>query len=328
MMKDRCPSCGMLLLPDEKVCPRCGLAIDPEQMGETPETEPAAEVRTAEPVQETVSKTVPETKCETNAPHMPENFGKQAETGGKTPGAESVTGYNPASGEIPKTIEELKAYCAYHEMQLARMRFFIGEDYKYPRAFGIYRDGDHVVVYKNKASGNRAVRYSGPDEAYGVRELYNKLLEECHARDIWPDGRPQGQGRGMTRRRPNRQKDYFFRIAVVVFIIICILYYGYNHIKHSHDGYYRMNDDGMYYRYGSDWYYSDGIADWYLVSMLMDDGSYDDYYLGEDYDSSWEYGDFYDSQAWADIQAEEESHTSSSDYDSWDSGSTDWDSDW
>ena len=126
MMKDRCPSCGMLLLPDEKVCPRCGLAIDPEQMGETPETGPAVEVRTAEPVQETVPKTVPETKCETNAPHMPENFGKQAETGGKTPGAESVTGYNPASGEIPKTIEELKAYCAYHEMQLARMRFHRG----------------------------------------------------------------------------------------------------------------------------------------------------------------------------------------------------------
>ena len=89
-----------------------------------------------------------------------------------------------------------------------------------------------------------------------------------------------------------------------------------------------MNDDGMYYRYGSDWYYSDGLTDWYLVSAMMDDAAYGDYYLGEDYDDGWGYYDFHDSAAWQEIQAESESHTTASDYSSWDSSSTDWDSDW
>ena len=60
----------------------------------------------------------------------------------------------------PRTIEELQEYCAERGMPLSRMRFFIGVDFKDPKAFGIYRetDGD-VVVYKNKADGSRAIRY-------------------------------------------------------------------------------------------------------------------------------------------------------------------------
>ncbi len=85
----------------------------------------------------------------------------------------------------PKTIEELKQYCAERGMPLFRMRFFIGEDYREPRAFGIYKAGDNrYVVYKNKDTGVRAVRYDGPDEAYAVSELFAKLLEECHKRDL------------------------------------------------------------------------------------------------------------------------------------------------
>lgn len=99
--------------------------------------------------------------------------------------------YVPEKSKVvltPHTIEELKQYCAERGMPLQRMRFFIGEDYKKPKAFGIYKksNGD-VVVYKNKADGSRAIRYEGPDEAHGVKELYMKLLEECHNRNIWPD---------------------------------------------------------------------------------------------------------------------------------------------
>ncbi len=88
----------------------------------------------------------------------------------------------------PKTVEELKEYCAERGMPLKRMRFFIDEDYRAPKAFGIYRDGDEFVVYKNKADGSRAVRYRGRDEAYAVRELHQKLVDECRQRGIDPDG--------------------------------------------------------------------------------------------------------------------------------------------
>lgn len=57
-------------------------------------------------------------------------------------------------------------------------RFFIGEDYKEPKAFGIYQDGNRFIVYKNKADGSRAIRYDGLDEAYAVNEIYLKLKEE------------------------------------------------------------------------------------------------------------------------------------------------------
>ena len=88
----------------------------------------------------------------------------------------------------PKTVEELKEYCAERGMPLKRMRFFIDEDYRAPKAFGIYRDGQDFVVYKNKADGSRAIRYRGKNEAYAVSELHQKLVDECRQRGIDPDG--------------------------------------------------------------------------------------------------------------------------------------------
>lgn len=79
----------------------------------------------------------------------------------------------------PTTIAELESW--YKAMNLPpyeTTRFFIGIDYKAPKAFGIYKDGDDFVVYKNKASGERAIRYRGKDEDYAVNELYLKLKEE------------------------------------------------------------------------------------------------------------------------------------------------------
>ena len=77
----------------------------------------------------------------------------------------------------PKTIDELKEYCAERGMPLLRMRFFIGEDYR-------EANGRDVIVYKNKADGSRSIRYRGPDEAYAVRALYEKLLEMCRLMGI------------------------------------------------------------------------------------------------------------------------------------------------
>ena len=83
------------------------------------------------------------------------------------------------SDKVPKTIEELKAWAKAMNLPLADMRTFIGEDYRGPKAFGIYKDPDDgtFVVYKNKADGSRAVRYKGSDEAYAVNELYMKMKE-------------------------------------------------------------------------------------------------------------------------------------------------------
>lgn len=56
------------------------------------------------------------------------------------------------------------------------MRFYIGEDFKEPKAFGVFKDTDgNFVVYKNKADGSRAIRYRGPDETHAVNEIYQKM---------------------------------------------------------------------------------------------------------------------------------------------------------
>ena len=66
-----------------------------------------------------------------------------------------------AAGGDPRTIEELQKWYADRNLPpYSVTRFFIGEDYKGPKAFGIYQDPktQEVVVYKNKADGTRAVR--------------------------------------------------------------------------------------------------------------------------------------------------------------------------
>ena len=53
---------------------------------------------------------------------------------------------------IPKTIEELKEYALSKGLPLEQMRFFIGEDIREPKAYGIYQDiGGDFIVYKNIA---------------------------------------------------------------------------------------------------------------------------------------------------------------------------------
>lgn len=86
-----------------------------------------------------------------------------------------------SSGDQPLTIGQLKQW--YESKGLPPYtvtRFFIGENYTEPRAFGIYYEEEtgNYIVYKNKASGERAVRYRGTDEAYAVNELFQRLKQE------------------------------------------------------------------------------------------------------------------------------------------------------
>ena len=85
-----------------------------------------------------------------------------------------------SADSTPRTVEELKAFARRHDLPLEKMRFFLGENYTGPRAYGIYQDENtgNFIVYKNKADGSRAVRYRGYDEAYAVNELYQKMKSE------------------------------------------------------------------------------------------------------------------------------------------------------
>lgn len=230
------------------------------------------------------------------------------------------TDYGWQPGSVPATIGQLRAFCAYNEMPLETMRFFVGVDYQQPRAFGIYQDGDQFIVYKNKADGSRAVRYHGPDEAYAVGELYDKLLDECHRRDIWPDGKPM---EAVEREKKSRLLFIpLAAVAVILFAVIAFFALKEEMRLHANDGYYRFDDAGLYYRYGDDWYYENDYYDWvYWNSVPYEGGDY----LGSDYNADWGYSSFETSDAWEEIH---EDHTTSDDYDSWDSDDTDWDSDW
>lgn len=314
--RDRCPHCGALLLPGEKFCGQCG----------APLTEAAAASAGSGAGRYAQTATASNGAGGDWTVNNGTNANVSVNPGvGVNAGAVGSSGWRP--GMRPGTIEQLRDFCAYNEMPLERMRFFVGEDYRQPRAFGIYRDGETFVVYKNKDDGSRAVRYNGPDEAYAVGELYDKLLDECHKRDIWPDGKPAD-----FEKRVKSEKRRMIAIAMVAALLMATVAFIFMKIQardHANDGYYRFNDAGIYYCYGGDWFYDDGYYDWVPVTY----GPYDDYddwsgyYMGDTYDRSWGYSDFESSAAWAQIQ-EEESRTTSSDYDSWSSNDTDWSSDW
>ena len=233
----------------------------------------------------------------------------------------------------PQTIEELQKYCAQKGMPLLRMRFFIGEDYKEPKAFGIYRDGSDFVVYKNKDTGVRAIRYRGPDEAYAVNEIYEKLLSECHKRGIYPNGESAytdaAPSRGYKTKGMTKQ-DKKILVAIGGFFAALIIFAaGFNIGLHRHDGYYQDNTGRYYYRYGNEWsYYDTGSSTWYDdVSFPYDD--YSAYSVGEDWDSGWGISDVETSSVWDSWHTSSSYDSdSSSSWDSWDSSGTDWGSDW
>ena len=209
----------------------------------------------------------------------------------------------------PETIDELKEYCAERGMPLLRMRFFIGEDTKEPRAFGICRDGDRFLVYKNKADGSRAVRYNGPDEAYAVREIYNKLLDECRARGINPDGTSAAKGtrsmsdasrsfsrspvRKATHGKSGSAKPLFLFIGVFLLVLIFMKIAGNREIQPLKNGYYRDKYATLYYYEDQ---YSNSYSDWHAYDEgwkkarmpFADNGDALGNYLGETYKT--EYG--------------------------------------
>ncbi|MCR5684627.1 MAG: zinc ribbon domain-containing protein [Lachnospiraceae bacterium] len=237
----------------------------------------------------------------------------------------------------PKTIEELQEYCAERGMPLLRMRFFIGENFKEPRAFGIYKEREGVfVVYKNKADGTRAERYRGSDEAKAVHEIFDKLIEECHSRGIYPDvGASAPDGTPGNYRSYNapvnnkslgdkingevRNEGFIVKMTLAIAVILILLRmlgrWGTGRVL---DAVFSDDTSSSYstdYDSGSSWGNSNSNSSWWDDSSSSswwdddDDDSWsssnDDDWGSSDWDSDW-----------------------GSDWSDWDSGSSDWDSDW
>lgn len=243
----------------------------------------------------------------------------------------------------PLTIEELKQWYADRKLPPAETtRFFIGVDYREPKAFGIYKDEKGVfTVYKNKADGTRAVRYHGTDEAYAVNELYQRLKQEIIEQKKKNGGGSEDGGK--------KKPDWFLRIVlgiiglvVVTNVVTKVLpakkyaqtgYYAYNTTN-----YYHIND--TYDHHHGHWYeYEDN--DWVPVDYnQLPDGlqkeEATDFFMTSSWDPSTQTKDFAASAAgiayaqeadrWEDSDDDDDYDWDSND--SWDSGDSDWDSDW
>ncbi|MBO4899660.1 MAG: hypothetical protein J5509_05160 [Lachnospiraceae bacterium] len=243
---------------------------------------------------------------------------------------------NPSHKQVqgqPRTIAELQQwYVARNLPPYEVTRFFIGENHQGPRAFGIYQDPQNgqFVVYKNKNDGSRAVRYQGTDEEYAVNELYQRLKEEIVH---------QKAGQSAKNAGPTKKQKTIGKVGLVLLTGFLVGGVALSALSHDHDGYYNYNNV-TYYNYGNTWYYYDDYyEDWYRTDSYDPDvnsitESYDDYYVSEEWNSGMNATD------WDDTIYYSQTH-SSSDYDSdsdsdwdwdsgsdWDSGGTDWDSDW
>lgn len=236
-----------------------------------------------------------------------------------------LSGVNRTSSGQPKTIEELKAwYTAHHLPPEEITRFFIGKNISEPKAFGIYRDGNgDFVVYKNKSTGERAIRYKGSDEKYAVNELYQRLKAEIADQ--------KGNRPANTTQQPpaKKKKKKGCLIAIIIFTVLAMLTAIFDHSVPN--GYYKYNGT-QYYHQGSSWYYYDKETDdWYksTESIDIDDKNAKDYQITNHEGKDFEQTSWYDSGSHSDDSGwDSDSDWDSGGGDSWDSGGTDWDSDW
>ena len=178
-------------------------------------------------------------------------------------------------GRDPRTIEELRLWYAWHKLPPEEVtRFFIGKDIAEPKAFGIYKNEDgECVVYKNKASGERAIRYQGRDEELAVSELLQRLRDEIASQKARNKARRQPPLRAEDRGgspaevggRPSRmfsKKEKGFLGTMIAGVIALVMLASGNGIP---DGYYQYQS---YYRQGSTWYrYQPSTDDWYKTTL-------------------------------------------------------------
>lgn len=241
---------------------------------------------------------------------------------------------------IPKTIPELQAFCKAHNLPLDQMRFFIDQDYKGAKAFGIYKnENNNFVVYKNKADGTRAIRYEGKDEAYAVNEIYLKLKDEMQKqREFQANKGTPVHHTSAPKVKVNIGKKMFILFAVMAISMAIVVISCFFVMSGPDTGYYSYKGD-TYYQRDNDWYiYNNGwvpttvdpeladhASDYYDSYFYDSDSSYDDFESSDYYEqyNSGSDDDDWDDDSWDDDDWDWDSGSSD-----WDSGSSDWDSDW
>ncbi len=172
----------------------------------------------------------------------------------------------------PQTIAELKQW--YSDRQLPPYevtRFFIGENYRQPRAFGIYKDetSGNFIVYKNKDSGERAVRYEGTDEAYAVNELFMRLKQEIIQQKKGASGSSHsgshtssGNG-GLFGMIGTLVKGAFTMLSWLIMLLIGMSFIWSLGLNEPKPGYYDFN--------GAPYYYFDQASQWYAIDSSTGD---------------------------------------------------------
>lgn len=183
----------------------------------------------------------------------------------------------------PKTIAELRQWYTDHNLPPENVtRFFIGKNIKEPKAFGIYEEDGIFIVYKNKDTGERFIRYQGPDEAKAVTELLDRLKKEILNQKAH-NGNAESANSGIS-----KVKSIVFTLIATIAVASTVVIpftlweieeskkpesYSYYYADDNHFFYY----DGYNYRSGGEssyqWYkYSFEQRQWALdVSFKEDD---------------------------------------------------------
>lgn len=241
-----------------------------------------------------------------------------------------LSGVNRTASSEPKTIEELQAWYTSHNLPPEEItRFFIGKNIQEPKAFGIYKNeiGD-CVVYKNKANGERAIRYQGADEAYAVNELYQRLRAEIV---------DQKANNPKTKESSDDKKKKQRRLGGCgCFTIVFILAALFSIIKTDSvpDGYYKYNNT-EYYNQGDKWYQYDADNNTWLeaaeaatLADAINSDNADQYKYSDHEGMKFEESNWYDNGSSSDDDDDWDSDDRWDSDDDWSSSSTDWDSDW
>ncbi|NLM06571.1 MAG: hypothetical protein GX219_06605 [Tissierellia bacterium] len=167
---------------------------------------------------------------------------------------------NRTSKEIPESIEELVVYCNSHNIPIDKFRFFIGEDYRGPKAYGIYKDGQRTIVYKNKANGQRAIRYDGTDEKYAVNEIYQKLQQEMNSYKAFRANKGQGiKNNNKSKQTGKNGRKIFKKLFIICVIFLGVIYFILN----------TPLKDGVHYSYDGINYYFDTFY-WFIYEKETD----------------------------------------------------------
>lgn len=236
------------------------------------------------------------------------------------------------------SLTELEEFFREKNIPQEKTRFFVNQNKKEAKCFGIYQDVDtgKFIVYKNKADGSRFVRYEGDNEKEAVSIFFDKLKEEMAIRDtqgLYKSTIEQvKEEKQQEQEKKNNLKSDVEDIAVRVFgglivltVIVAVFYMVYaGFVSLAEDlkplmstpqtGYYKVNETYYYYGNHAWWYYDTSYNGWKYLDGYLND--YDNYYYSEDYSDNQNYSNIIDSQ---DYESYAETHSNSSN-DSWSSG--------